>query len=299
MRKLLFIFNPSAGKAKLRNKIYDIIQFYTNHGYLITLYPTQMCKDAYSFIKNMEDMYDLIVCSGGDGTLNEVISGLLDSGKSKILGYIPSGSTNDFSRSIGIPSEIENALEITCSGTPYNVDIGCFNQHYFVYVAAFGAFTQISYATPQKMKNTFGYLAYILQGIKALSELRSYHLELEYLDKTIRGDFIVGLITNSFTVAGFKNPICSLTELNDGLFEILLIRMPKNIVELQTIIVALLNEKIDSEYMICIQTPCFKITSEPIEWTFDGEYGGKFTEAFIVNLHKAVKILVPTNGKSL
>lgn len=291
MDKLLFVFNPLSGKARIRNQLFDIIQYYTNHNKLVTVYPTQSSGDGYEYLKNMDDEYDLIVCSGGDGTLNEVVSGILDSGKSRVIGYIPSGSTNDFGRSIGIPADMEKALDITCSGNLCKVDVGSFNEKYFIYVAGFGAFTRVPYSTPQKRKNTLGYLAYLLQGIQELPEIRGYRLSLEYDDGYINGEFIIGFVMNSFSIGGFKNPFGDMTELNDGLFEVLLVKMPMNIVELQNIITSLLNGNMESEYIICVQSSYIKVCSESMEWTLDGEYGGKCTNAVIVNKRQAIQIL--------
>lgn len=292
LKKLLFIFNPLAGKARIRNRLFDILEYYTQHNFLVSMYPTQGAGDAYAFITNMEDPFDLIICSGGDGTLNEVVSGIVMSNRKLVLGYIPSGSTNDFGRSVGISTDLEEALKITCNGTPFAIDIGCFSGHYFVYVAAFGIFTNISYSTPQRMKNSLGYFAYILKGIKALSELKAYEVVMQYDGGIVSGRFIMGLITNSFSVGGFKTPSYHLTKLNDGLFEVLLIRMPQSIIELQAIVTALLNEKVDQESIICVQTSNVKIESESIEWTFDGEYGGRFEKASVTNLNKAISMLV-------
>ena len=247
--------------------------------------------EIQEIIKQLEDTYDLIVCSGGDGTLNELVSGMLDARRNEVIGYIPSGSANDFGRSLGITTDVEKALKITVDGVPTDIDVGCFNQNYFVYVAAFGTLAQVSYSTPQKLKNSFGYLAYILQGIKAFSELKSYELKLEYDNGYVEGSFFVGMITNSFSVGGFKNPACSLTSLNDGIFEVLLVRMPKSVMELQSIITALLNENVESEYLVFLQTTKISVTSEPIEWTFDGEEGGQFKEGDISIIPKAIKVI--------
>jgi YegS/Rv2252/BmrU family lipid kinase len=291
MKKLLFVFNPRAGKAQIPGRIFDIINYYTQQGYLVTVYPTQMADDGRSYVQEMDEHYDMIICSGGDGTLNEIISGILLSQCDCVLGYIPSGSTNDFGRSLGLPMNIEEAMKITCHGEAKAIDVGLLNNQYFVYVAAFGVFTDVAYATPQDMKNTFGYLAYILQGIKSLTELRTYAIEMEYDGNIVKDDFIVGLVMNSFSIAGFKNPLGAATELDDGLFEILMVRLPKNIIELQAIVTSLLSEKVDSQYMLYAQASHIKIKSEPIEWTLDGEYGGRFEAVDITNCHKAIRMI--------
>ena len=292
MKTLLFIYNPLAGKGKIRAKLSTILELYKFQGYIATVYPTSANGDGYSFVKGLTTNYDLIVCSGGDGTLNEVVSGLLDSSRNIMLGYIPSGSTNDFAKSVGIPVEICRAMKVSCSGRPYELDVGCLNKRHFVYVAGFGAFTKVSYITPQKMKNILGYLAYLLQGIKELSELREYEAKIRYEKGIITGKYIVGLIMNSFSIGGFRSPISSVTELNDGIFEVLLIRMPQNLLELQGIIAALLGNPMDSEYVDYFQTSYVEIESEEMEWTVDGEYGGKYKKVGIKNLNRAIRILV-------
>ncbi len=291
MKHLLFIFNPSSGKARIRPQLYDIVEFYTNQGYQVTVYPTSAAGDAYAFLDALNDEYDLIVCSGGDGTLNEVVAGLLDSQNKTPLGYIPSGSTNDFGRSVGIPTELGTALEISCAGNLQKLDVGRLNDRYFVYVAAFGAFTRVSYVTPQKMKNALGHLAYLLQGIKELSELHAYKLSIQYEGGAVEGEYIVGLIMNSFSIGGFKNPISALTELNDGVFEVILVKMPQNVIELQGVIAALLGDTQDSEHIVCFQTSRMEIQSEMMEWTVDGEYGGRFEQAVVENYNRAIEIV--------
>ena len=291
VKRLLFIFNPQSGKARIRGQLFEIVEFYTNAGYLVTVYPTSATGDAYSFLTVLEEEYDLIVCSGGDGTLNEVVAGLLDSRNKTPLGYIPSGSTNDFGRSVGIPTELGTALEISCAGNLRKLDIGRLNGRYFVYVAAFGAFTRVSYVTSQKMKNALGHLAYLLQGIKELSELHPYELSLRYEGGEITGRYIVGLIMNSFSIGGFKNPVGALTELNDGVFEVILIKMPQNVLELQGVIAALLGDPQDSEHIVCFQTSRMEIQSEMMEWTVDGEYGGRFEQVTVENYNRAIEIV--------
>lgn len=287
---MLFVFNPLSGKAKIRHKIYEIIKYYTDQGYLVSAYPTKASGDGYTFVRNLNEEYSLLVCSGGDGTLNEIVSGLMDAGTNTRLAYIPSGSTNDFARSVGIPLELNRAMEISCYGKLIQIDIGRINNRYFIYVAGFGAFTKVSYSTPQKIKNHFGYLAYILLGIKELSELHAYNMSIQYDDGNISGAFIVGLIMNSFSIGGFRNPISILTKLDDGIFEVILIKMPQNILELQEIVTALLGDSIESKHIIYFQTSYLEIQSEPMEWVIDGEYGGKFETAKIENINQAITL---------
>lgn len=291
LKKLLLVYNPIAGKMFFACKLNEVIEYFTKQNYVVTVYPTQACKDGYNFVKACIHEFDLIVCAGGDGTLNEIVSSVLASGVNRSVGYIPCGSTNDFAQTIGIPEKLEAALEVSCNGEPIGLDVGCFNDKYFVYVAGFGLFTNVSYSTPQKMKNSLGHIAYILEGIKALSEIKAYSLMLEHDNGIVRGNFIMGLIMNSFSVGGFKSPFHKLTKLDDGLFELILIKMPNSIVDLQKIVVDLLNANVNSEYIIYIQTTCVRIKSEQLEWTLDGEYGGSFEEVKVYNKNKAIKIM--------
>ena len=293
MKKLLLIYNPAAGKAHFSSHLNEIVDYYTKQHYVVTVYPTQESEDGKRFVKLYGNQYDLIVCAGGDGTLNEIVSGMLDAQILKPLGYIPCGSTNDFAKSIGIPSTLKEAVIVTNSDNLSFVDVGRFNDKHFVYVAGFGLFTNVSYATPQEMKNSLGHLAYILEGIKALSDIQLHNITLEYEQGVITGEFIIGLIVNSYSVGGFKNPFYGMTQLDDGLFEVILVRMPKSLIELQAVITDLINGNIGSEYIVCVQSSNLKIISQPMEWTIDGEYGGLHEEVSIINCQKAIQIVTP------
>ena len=292
MKKMLFIFNPTAGRGRLKARLFDIVNTFVKYGFKVQVYPTQEKGDATTFLMNDQDQYDLILCAGGDGTLNEVVSGMLHSGKSSPIGLIPAGSMNDVGHSFKISHDIMKAAKAVLTGKPYLMDIGKLNGKYFIYVAAFGAFTNISYTTSQKQKNAIGNLAYYLEGIKQLSELRPRHIRVEYGDKVIAEDFLVGLVSNSLYIAGFKNFNSNLISLNDGLLEMLLIKMPKNPVELQQIINSLINYKINKNLMYYIQTPQVTISSpEKLEWTLDGEFGGIYDRVEIENYNKAIRII--------
>lgn len=286
MKKLLFIFNPTSGKARIKNQLFDIVNYYTQNDYMVTVVPTQYTRHVYEVLKNHQNFYDMIICSGGDGTLNEAISGIIDSENPVCLGYIPSGSTNDFARTIGIPSNLDKALDISIHGREHCIDIGMLNERYFMYVAAFGLFTNVPYSTPQKYKNSLGYMAYLLEGIRQISELKSYHIALSYEKGVIQNDFIVGMVTNSMSIGGFKNPTSQDVELDDGLFEVILIKKPNNILELQSIVSSLLSEKINTSYITYIQSSCLEIRSSSIDWTVDGEYGGSYEHVTIKNKNR-------------
>ena len=294
-KKLLFVYNPRSGKAKIRNKLSDIVDVFVREGYEVTIHSTQGQGDAARVVKNRQKgTYDLIVCSGGDGTLDEAVSGMRESGESLPIGYIPSGSTNDFARSLGLSSHMVKAAEDIVRGQLFNCDMGKFNEKVFVYVAAFGMFTEVSYATDQQMKNMLGHMAYLLEGVKSLSSIQSYVMCIESEEETMEGDFILGMVTNSTSVGGFKNIIGKDIELDDGKFEVILVKRPVTYVELDSTISSLVVPKFDSQCIRYFKTSRLTIHCEKqVSWTLDGEYGGEHREVVIENLHKQLPILVP------
>ena len=293
MKKMLFIYNPKAGKAQIRNKLADILDVFTRGGYEITIYPTQKREDAMEKTMTRDRDYDIVVCSGGDGTLDEVVTGMIRSGFRTPIGYIPAGSTNDFGGSLGLPKNMVRAAESIVNGNNFACDVGAFNEDVFVYIAAFGLFTDVSYETGQDMKNVLGHMAYLLEGMKRLPAIRSYPMRINYEDTTIEDDFIFGMVTNSVSVGGFKRITGKNVKLDDGVFEVTLIKRPKNPMELNNIMVSLLNRDIDTNAMYCFRTSRLEITStEPLPWTLDGEYGGTHTKVVIENICKGMDIRV-------
>lgn len=293
MKKMLFVYNPKSGKAQIRTKLADILDIFTKGGYEITVHPTQKKGDATEIVANRKPIYDLVVCSGGDGTLDETVTGMFRSGFFTPIGYIPAGSTNDFGGSLALPKNMLKAAEAIVYGKNFPCDVGSFNRDIFVYIAAFGLFTEVSYETKQDMKNLLGHMAYLLEGMKRLSTIRSYPLRITYEDKVIEDDFIFGMITNSVSVGGFKRITGKNVKLDDGVFEVTLIKKPKNALELNNIMVSLLNRDIDAEEMYCFRTNKLICDSaEPISWTLDGENGGVHTRVEIENLCKGIEIRV-------
>ena len=203
-KKLLFVFNPCSGKAQIKNQLLDIVDTMVKADYEVTIYPTQCAGDAKEKVEAYAGNYDLVVCSGGDGTLDEVVTGMMQCKAKVPLGYIPAGSTNDFASSLGIPKDMEKAAEAAVIGKPFPCDVGLFNGDYFVYVAAFGLFTEVSYKTSQEWKNVLGHAAYILEGAKCLHDIPSFMMQVEYNNMRIQDEFIYGMITNSTSVGGFK-----------------------------------------------------------------------------------------------
>lgn len=313
MRKLLFIYNPRAGKERIRSNLLDIIDIFTKAGFMVTTYPTQGRGDARRVVAGRKEEYEMVAVSGGDGTLDEVVNGMLDSDRERLpIGYVPAGSTNDFASSLGIPSGMRAAAEVITKGRKKACDIGFLNDNSFVYVAAFGIFTDVSYETGQNLKNLLGHVAYILEGAKKLSEIREYHIKIraeaahptavELRDRispaeeelVIEDDFYFGMVTNSDSVGGFKGITGGNIDLSDGVFEVTLIRHTDDIVELGGILAALANRSIHSDYVLNFKTSRLELESdEEIAWTRDGEYGGSFSRSVIHNEREALEIMVP------
>lgn len=292
-KKLLFVYNPKAGKARIRTKLADILEVFARDGYELTVCPTQKREDARRIVAGRSREYDLVVCSGGDGTLDETVTGMIQSGFRTPIGYIPAGSTNDFGGSLALPKNMVKAAETIVGGQDFPCDMGSFNEDIFVYIAAFGLFTDVSYETGQDMKNVLGHMAYILEGMKRLSAIKSYPMRVSYEDKVIEDDFIFGMITNSVSVGGFKNITGRNVKLDDGVFEVTLIKRPKNPVELNNIMLSLLNRAIDTKSMYCFRTAELELESpDPVSWTLDGENGGSHRNVHIKNLRQAIEIRV-------
>lgn len=301
MKKLLFVYNPRAGKEMLKPRLSDVLDIFVKAGYEVTVHPTQAYRDAYYQIKEYEvGKYELIACSGGDGTIDEVATGMMkrrEMGKDVVpVGYIPAGTTNDFAKSLHIPRKPLAAADNAVKGVPFPCDIGKFNDSVFVYIAAFGIFTDVSYETDQAVKNVLGHMAYILEGAKRIFNIPSYKIKVEHDGEVIEDEFIFGMVTNSRSVGGFSNMVGKNIVFDDGLFEVTLIKTPKNPIALQEIIAALLIEQVDTKHMYTFKTK--KITFDSVEeipWTLDGEFGGEQDYVEIENVQKAMEIMVPEN----
>lgn len=298
-RKILFIYNPRAGKAKIRSNLLDIIDIFTKAGFEVTAYPTQAKGDGVKAVKERKQGnhgydYDMVVCSGGDGTLDEVVTGMMQCEEKIPVGYVPAGSTNDFANSLHIPQNMIRAAQVIVEGETFRCDVGEFNDDFFIYIAAFGIFTDVSYETPQDIKNVLGHMAYVLEGMRRLSSIKAYNLRIESRELEAEGEFLFGMITNSTSVGGFKRITGKYVQLDDGEFEVTLIKKPSNPVELNLIIAALVNRNINTDCMYCFKTDALKITSkEEIAWTLDGEFGGRHKEVNIKNQMQALSIKIP------
>lgn len=294
-QNVLLIVNPCAGRTKSRAGTFDIVNKFSGTDYDFTIQTTACQGDATNIVKRNYEGKDLVVCCGGDGTLNETINGVMEMPNRVPVGYIPSGSTNDLATTLGIPTDIKKATDLIMSGHTNSYDIGLFNNRYFSYVASFGAFTSASYSTSQKLKNKIGHLAYLLNGVKQWSTIKSTHVKVEYDGGVLEDDFMFGAVSNSTSVAGiFKfNP--DDVKLNDGYFELLLVRKIHPITA-PAVLRKLIKQEYDGKQLIFLKTRSVKFTSdEPIAWTLDGEYGGSHKVSMVHVLTKAVDICSPVN----
>ena len=295
MKRMLFVYNPMAGKGAASNHLSAMIDIFTKAGWLTTAYPTQGKQDATRVVRELGTSYDRVVCCGGDGTLSETAAGLMGLSRPPVLGYIPSGSTNDCAATLRIPRSYRKAAELAAGEEDLlHWDIGSLNGQSFVYVAAFGAFTEVAYDTPQDLKNTLGHLAYIAAGIASIPSITPYHLKVEYDGQTLEDDFFYGMVCNTDSVAGMKNLPTDRIVLDDGLFEVILVRKPLNIGEIGAGLQTLFRpgEAGEGSALLSFHASQLKVTSEtPISWTLDGEYGGSHQVSLIQNHRQALTIL--------
>lgn len=294
MKKMLFVLNPRSGKEQIRGHLMEILDMFTRSGYDVRIHVTQKRLDAAEAVERLGSRMDVVVCSGGDGTLNETVSGMMRLGKMPCLGYIPAGSTNDFASSLGISRKMLRAAENIVDGTPFFFDLGSFcHDRYFVYIAAFGAFTEASYLTPQDRKNLLGHQAYMIEGVKSLAGLKPYHMKAEWEGQELEDDFAFGMVTNTRRVGGFKGLVSQSVSLDDGLFEVLLIKMPRTPVDLSNIVSYMFLREEPNEYVYKFKTASIRFTSEGgVDWVLDGEYGGSQTVVEIENLKERIGILL-------
>lgn len=292
-QRLLLIYNPFAGTGSFKEKLGDVVDIFVKAGFSVEVYPTQSRGDAAQKAARPGVKPDLIVAAGGDGTLDEVVTGILKSGSQIPLGYIPVGSTNDFAATLGLSSNIIEAAGDIIGGEERAIDIGLFNNRFFVYVAAFGAFTEVSYGTNQGMKNMFGHSAYLLEGIRHLGDIKSYKMDITIGGQKVSGEYVYGMVTNSISVGGIKNLTGKNILLDDGLFEVTMIRSPKNPLELQEIAGSLLLGNADTPLIETYKATSLSISSETeVAWTLDGEFGGIFREMRLVNMSRTVRLIL-------
>ena len=292
MKRLLFIYNAHAGKKRIAQKLHDVVYLFATAGYEVTVHPTLFRGDATKTAAELGGQYDHVVCCGGDGTLNEVVTGLMTHPEAMpTLGYLPAGTTNDFSKTLKLPADLLKSARIAVDGSPSPCDLGEFNGRPFVYVAAFGVFSEVSYATPQSSKNALGHLAYVLGGIKSLTQLRPYTMQVTHDGETIQGDFIYGMVSDSISVGGFQGIKRDEVKLDDGLFEVMLVKNPRTPEELSTILNALMKKKPDGNVIGFQARDITFSCDEQVAWTLDGEFGGDVEQVRIRNLHQAIRIM--------
>lgn len=289
---MLFIMNPCAGTKKANRHFIRLVELFNRSGYRVTVHVTQDRGDAIRIARELAPEVDAVVCCGGDGTFNETLSGVMASGVKTPIGYIPAGSTNDFAASLDLPTGILAAARNIVDGQPVLYDVGLFNDRYFSYVASFGAFTRASYATSQSLKNALGHTAYLLSGISELSQIRKIHVKLSLDGEMLEDDFLFGAICNSTSVAGVLTLDKSVVDLQDGKFEVLLIRAPKSLTEITDCIKAIQNKTYDCAMMTFRSAAQVILTmDEPTDWTLDGEYQKGTDRVCLKNQHLAVSLL--------
>lgn len=294
-KRLLLIVNPKSGREKMRGQLLRVTEILTRGGYEVTVYPTKEKGDGTvraAQIKQNE--YDRVVVCGGDGTLNEVITGLMNSGVKCTLGYIPSGTLNEWSSGLHIARDIPTAAKDIINGEMVELDIGKFDDKYFSYTASFGAFTEASYSAPQDIKNVLGQAAYFFEGIKSLGNIKPIHLKFTADDREVEGDFLFGAISNSMSVGGIVKFNETTVKLNDGLFEVVLIKNPSSITEFQSILEGILRQDLDRKGIEFFHTKAITVSGgSDVSWTLDGEYAAGKDEIKIENIHSAIRLIAP------
>lgn len=293
MRALYLVINPNAGTRQGRRFLPEIISVFTRSGYLCSVYITEKRGDAVDFTRDHASEADVIVACGGDGTLNEVITGLQLGGHKTLLGYIPCGSTNDFASGLGLPSAPLMACDLIVSGQPRTLDCGLFApDRYFSYTASFGAFTSVSWSTPQNVKNVLGHAAYILEGIRSLADIRPIHMRITADGQVYEDDFIFGAVCNSTSLGGVLKLEDSQVDMNDGRFEALLIPFPEDLLALNRILNALYAHHYEDESLHFLRASSIICESSPdVTWTLDGEAAEGCAKVEITNIHNAIRLI--------
>lgn len=292
MKKLLFIVNPRAGKTKSTAPLFDAVAAFSRAGYLVRVFVTEASGQARDIAAKWGGQYDLVVCAGGDGTLNETISGLMQLEQRPPLGYLPNGSTNDFAASLHLHTTVATAARAVAGGVPYSLDIGRHNDRYFAYVASFGAFTRSSYSASQAAKNALGHFAYILEGLGDLDSLRPYRCAIDADGEHFEGDFIFGAVCNSTSLGGLVKLDPKHVSMDDGTFELLLLRMPKTALDLQNLITVMTRMQYDYPGVIFRHVKNVVLTTnENISWSLDGEYAASAPRVEIQCLPGAIELV--------
>ena len=299
MKRLLFILNPRAGQRRANRFMPEIIRLFIEHGYQCETYVTGYSGEATELLTHTRRKFDLVVCAGGDGTLNETIAGMLAGGMSCPLGYIPCGTTNDYAASIGLTADVIQAARDIVEGRPQTIDVGSFNGRSFVYTATCGAFAKASYTTPQAAKNVLGHVAYILEGMRDLTAIKPIHMRVVANDVTLEDDFIFCSVTNSTSVGGILKLDAQLVALNDGRFEVSMVRNPVNPAQLGSIFTGLTTQSVPNDMIHFFSAKKIRVEcDENVEWTLDGEREPETDRVVMENLHSAVRIMIPKGVES-
>ena len=297
MKKLLFIMNPFAGQKKANKALSDILLIFSQAGYEVITHMTTGQGDAVTAAQNWGKDVDLVVCCGGDGTLNETVTGLLRAGAKTPIGYIPAGTTNDFASSLNLSGNMLQAARDIVEGEPVPYDVGKFGDRYFSYVASFGAFTRSSYVVPQNIKNALGHTAYVLGGISEISQIHKEHIRMEIDGQVVEDDFLFGAICNSTSIGGILTLDPKQVDMGDGLFEILLVRAARNLEEIGECIRAVQSQKYNCEMITFRSARSVRIFADPeMPWTLDGEREDGHEEVMAENLHHAIRLIQKRNA---
>ena len=292
MRKLLFLVNPNAGQRRVNKSLADIIGIFNEGGYEVTVFLTTGPGIGTKIVQERAADYDLVVCAGGDGTLNETITGVLRADADCPVGYIPCGSTNDFASTLKLSMDVTQAAKDIMAGAPVEYDVGRWGDRYFVYIASFGAFTRVSYTTPQNLKNALGHLAYVLSGLQELPQIRNIPMALELDGQVLDGEYLFGAVSNSTSVGGVFTLDASQVDLRDGKFEVILVRMPRDMAELTQCAAALQNHTYDCAAITFRNASRLKVHQDPaLLWTLDGERAEGADVVEIENLHRAIRLV--------
>ncbi len=294
-KKLLLIVNPCSGRAKMYTELLKVVEILSSADYAVTVYPTKAKGDATDYVSRLSDQdYSIVVVCGGDGTLNEVITGIMKAKLNIPLGYIPSGTLNEWSSGLNISRNIEAAAKDITKNNKILLDIGKFGDKYFSYTASFGAFTSASYSAPQNIKNILGQAAYFFEGVKSLGNIKPIHLKFTYDGGEIEGDYLFGAISNSMSVGGIVKYDKDSVALNDGEFEVLLIKNPDNILKLQPLIDGILKKDFSGDGFVFFKTKKLTVQSDStVSWTLDGEFAETNEPLEISNIHNAITFLIP------
>ena len=296
-KNTLLIVNPCSGKKRTRKNKQDVIRFLSENGNTVTVRETDYKGHATQIAEEQGGEYDLIACCGGDGTFNEVINGALHLEKKIPLAYIPNGTTNDTAKTLSLPKNLSELASVIKNDTYKKCDIGSFNNRYFFCAVSFGIGAEASFSTKQSLKNEIGHVAYILSNIKKIPDVRPVKMNIEYDDKKISGEFIFGAVINTKSVGGMFKLDENIFKINDGKFEIVLVRKLDSIIEIPHVLGKLQKKEYDNEKIILIQASKVKFTSpNEVAWLIDGENGGKLTEVSIENINQEIEICAPDSN---